>query len=72
MRPVGDPDFVTGASWLEPSDQRIVREQIQVVSTFVLVPAYAAAIGCVKGFNARCDFVFFHGATIAAFKSRRI
>src|SRR5687767_2209158 len=43
-----------------------------MVSALVLVPADAAAIGCVKRFDAQCDFVLFHGAAIAAFESRRI
>ena len=72
MRPIGDPDFVTCASWLEARDRRLICEQVEVVSAFLLIPAYAAAIGCVKLFNARCNFVFFHGATVASFRSERI
>jgi len=37
-----------------------------------IVHAYAAAIGCVKRFDAQCDLVHFHAAAIAAFESRRI
>jgi len=43
-----------------------------MVSTFVLAPAHAAAIGGVKCVDVQCDFVFVHHAAITAFGSRRI
>ena len=38
-------------------------------SAFVLVPANAAAVGIIKCLDAQFDFVFVHGAAIAAFDS---
>ncbi len=69
---MGDPDFVTCAGWLEAGDRCLGFQQVEVISALVLGSAHAAAIGCVKRFDAQCDFVLFHGATIAAFESRRI
>ncbi len=59
-----DPDLVTCAGWLEAGDRRLGFQQIEVVSPFVLVPAHAAAIGYIERFDAPCDLVLFHGATI--------
>jgi hypothetical protein len=43
-----------------------------VLGAFVLVPAYAAAIGCVERFDPQCNLVVFHRVTLAAFGSKRI
>ncbi len=42
------------------------------MGAFVLVPAYAAAVGGTERFDAQCDFVFIHAAAVIPFNSRRI